>query len=459
MVRLLADKPTPAWKAFPAILVAAAALLWHVLACTESPMAFSPGGEHMAFVTMEPYDESHLPVAGTHAYRLMVLSKGKDLRVIEQTTSHMLTAPAWSADGKAVAYLRIPLLSAEQANKAEALLKHPPVTSAPAAPPADFDWPARDVPSPATRPAGKHTDLALPSLEGLEELYHSLATGMVAPAELVVRDVRTGSVTSAVRVEIPVVYEDDESLAQSIMMIYLLTRATYSPDGKWVYVNTGRVLMAIDPATGDSRILAAPVMAWALSPDGKTAATLLKGAIGLIGTDGARAVYVRWRHELSLSGLAWVDGKTLAVMHSGEFRGGTRDQIKVDFVTADGRFLPSRSLRVPAKGDGHHAGELAISPNARYMVVSYGTDVYFLKSDGKVLGTWHHKSDLLVQPTFTPDSQQVAFKYMHEGERRAGGIALFTPDGKHLRRVRIPPIAPGTTRPATRPVRTGPTED
>jgi hypothetical protein len=93
------------------VLVAAGTLLWHVLACVESPMAFSPDGKDLAFVTMEPFELKGLHLAGPHCFRLFVLSGGKDLRVIEQTTEAILTAPAYSPDGKQICYLRIPLLT------------------------------------------------------------------------------------------------------------------------------------------------------------------------------------------------------------------------------------------------------------------------------------------------------------------------------------------------------------
>ena len=74
MVRPMNDVRTPGWKAILAVTVAAGALLWHVLACTESPMAFSPGGKDLAFVTMNPYDRQDVHLAGKRLYRLCVRS-------------------------------------------------------------------------------------------------------------------------------------------------------------------------------------------------------------------------------------------------------------------------------------------------------------------------------------------------------------------------------------------------
>ena len=85
------------------------------------------------------------------------------------------------------------------------------------------------------------------------------------------------------------------------------------------------------------------------------------------------------------------------------------------------------------------------------MVIALGDSVYFMRREGKVLKTWRHKKDLLVQPTFTPSSRRVAFKHMSTSERRATAIVFFTPDGREVARVKIPPIEPGTTRPASQP--------
>ena len=118
MVRQVVVRFARSWKPVLAIAVAGGAVLWHVLACTESPMSFSPDGRQLAFTTMEPYEAEHnLAAAGPRLYRLMVLSEGKELQVIEETTDFMLSGPGFSPDGKRLAYLRIPLLTAKGVEK------------------------------------------------------------------------------------------------------------------------------------------------------------------------------------------------------------------------------------------------------------------------------------------------------------------------------------------------------
>lgn len=446
-----------AWKASAAILIAAAGLLWHILACVESPMSFSPEG-NLAFVTMEPYGGDDLAIAGTHAFRLMVVSKEKKLRVIEQTTSHMLTGPAYSPDGKSLCYLRIRLLGPKEEQHLEELLEKRKeaarqATSREAGP----IWPSAEIPVATTQavsqPSGEHEDLTLPPAENLKDLFDCMSLMPAVPAELVFVDAATGRVNSSIRVELPILQGQYKDIEMEVFVAYLLTRLRYSPDGKWVYLFSSGLLMAVNPATGDRRLMAAPAAIAAISPDGKMIAAFQEKALGLIQADGKKATYLAWERWPSLSGLAWMDNKTLVILGQAD-NGKPEDKGKkvvIDFVTADGRRLDRKVLDLPGQGDEDDTGELVIAPDGKHMVISFGGKVHFMTPDGKVLKSWEHKDDLLVQPTFTPDSKQVAFKYMYKEERRAAAIVFFTPEGKEVSRVAIPRIKPGTTRPASQP--------
>ncbi len=88
------------------------------------------------------------------------------------------------------------------------------------------------------------------------------------------------------------------------------------------------------------------------------------------------------------------------------------------------------------------------------MVLVLGRDVLFLDAAGKILKrlSTDDSDKVLAQPIFSPDSKRIAFKHMTKDRyARADAIVFFSPDGKELARVPIPPIKPGTTRPATMP--------
>jgi hypothetical protein len=152
-----------------------------------------------------------------------------------------------------------------------------------------------------------------------------------------------------------------------------------------------------------------------------------------------------------------VDNAALGVLRHNLPADKVNKEVIVDFISVDGTPRGSKTLPLPGQRDKDEAGELAFAPDGKHMVISFGKEVHFMTVEGKVLKAWKHDKDLLVQPTFTPDSKQVAMKYMAQDERRATAIVFFTPEGKELSRVAIRPIPPGTTRPAEKPA-TAPAE-
>jgi sugar lactone lactonase YvrE len=448
MVRQVRPIRTPGWKALLAVTVAAAGLIWHVLACIESPMAFSPGGKHLAFVTVTPCVEKGLHLAGRCTYRLMVLSEGKKVRVIEQTAKHMLTAPGYSPDGRYLCYLRLPLLTPDQAEKLKKRLRERRKALA------DALEPKEDAAAgifPKSPPGAVETkDQALPSAENFVEFYRKAAAGPTLPATLVVRDaVATDIVIATTKVQLPIFMQDN--LGAGYQLAYLTTRPRYSPDGKWVYFCAGNLALAVDPKTGQRRFLAAPAFLATLAPDGKTLAFIQKETIGFLQTDGRRATYVRWDKDMTPNGFAWVDNKTLAVLTKID------KQPAIALLGSDGTVGRSIPLEAPGQADLPPGG-MAVSPTGKHIVVSHGTGVRFLNAAGKVLGTWADENSYLDQPTFTPDGRKVAFKHLTkvgDGPPTTVGIAFFSPEGKELSHVRLPLIRPpGTAPAASRPTTT-----
>jgi len=430
-------KDTPAtWKAMLAISVAAGALLWHLLACTESPMAFSPSGEDLVFVTVEPapFSGKKMLAKGKVVYRLMVLSGGKELRVVEQTSDEMLTAPAYSPDGKHICYLRIKLRSQEEMEAADKRIESRKKQWEKLAPGEDLS---------ATE------DLTLPPVEHAVEMVKGAATGEPLPAALVIRDAKTWKVFSTMWVDFP----PGEYGGESLSMMYSLIRPQYSPDGKWIHYWDTQAAVAVDPTAKKRRILAAPARIPTLSPDGKMLAIYLEKAIGLVSTDGQVAIYRRLKGEVAPLGLTWKDKQTLAVLTESK-PGKDREEAewKIHLFKTDGTVAESIPLKLPELELGKVFLELALAPNGRHMIVCSGQDVLFMKADGKVLKHWKagDKEVMMFRPTFTPDSKRVAFKRLTGKDEltRVSAIVFFTPEGKEIGRVAIPAAKRSASKPA-----------
>jgi hypothetical protein len=454
-------------------------LLWHLLACTESPMAFSPNGKSLAFVTIEPYAGEEALVPGPYCYRLMVAGDQKNLRVIEQTTDAMLTTPAYSPDGSQLCYVRFPLLSKAQLQRlekdaTEAQKRWQEGTRSAATAPAPGPATSQASSMPATAEDAWHTDpITLPDVEKTMELVKKATTNKPVKAELVIRQVSDYSVLKTVPLDLRGMRWNSSKELPDIFLAYLTLRPQFSPDGQWIYLCAGEVLMAVNPDRMTQRVLAAPANSAALSPDGQTVAFLQEPAIGLMRTDGSKATYVRWNAAPSFSGLAWVDNNTLAILSQGTPDASGKNAapttakasqpLTITFMRTDGTILPSPRITLPVKADNgaDKMGELAVSNDGRHMVVSFQNKVYFLDGKGRVVklietadkaASQPEHERGFVQPTFSPDSSVVAFKRL-VGERGAArfgadAIVFFDPDGKELSRVAIPAIKPGTTRPA-----------
>jgi hypothetical protein len=455
MVRQV-NKNIGSWlKPLLVIIVAGGGLLWHLLACTESPMAFSPDGKTLAFVTMEPYEADDLQRVGEHAFRLMTITEQQELKVIEETDQFMFSAPAFSPDGKSFCYLRVPLMTEEiekyfkeSFQQKQKMLDEVTKESSEKEPP-ELSVPSSDQPDDTV-------DLILPPLEMTHQLWNYVLSAKRLPAVLVVRDTESYAEKSRILVEMPV----SEGSEIELFMTYLTARSQYSPDGQWIYLGAGFAIRAINPDTRQVRFLAGPVVAAettsatvvALSPDGKNIATMLgdeKPILGLFQTDGSKAIYTRLAIKPSFSGLLWTRENTLAVLSADPNKVDDQTVIlHLDFFRADGSLLNSLKMQVPQSGKKEKSrididmGELALSADGKYMVIAYMEDVYFMTSSGKLL-YHHHKNnkEILVQPTFTPDGKLLAFKRFVETKDeypRVLSIDYYTPQGKKVKSVEVP---------------------
>jgi hypothetical protein len=430
------------WKPRLLLAVGVVAVLWHILACVESPMSFSPEGD-LAFVVSDPYGpySDGWMLAGARTYRLMVLEKDGELREIERTSTHQLGAPAYSPDGQQIAYLRVPLLTPADWDRVKSLLEEKKAIRESVSEAADADAWFRFGPDDSAEgaPAAPTRDgsLGLPLVESLfPEGMDYLKGGGLLPAELIVRSVSGEPLRSfPIQVFFPLVDGDkgvkSSDFAMHYWYNYVLNRPQYDPGGEWIYCWVNFQSFAVNTVTG--KIHRFDGLSWGstLSPDGKTVAAHTEEAVVLVQTDGSRVVQARLARETSINGLAWVDAGTLAVLGSSE----------IDFYNRDGVLLRTETLSLPDKND--ELRTLALSPDGRYMAISSGEPA-FLTTDGEVLEVLETEEDYFFsQPVFTPDSEQVAFKLMRgksEKPEYTQAIVFFSANGEELSRVPIPRV-------------------
>ncbi len=452
----------------------------------ESAMVFSPDGKTLAFVTADPY---HTPdggfVIGPQAFRLMLLDEQRKIRVLETSTERMLSAPAFSPDGKRLAYLRVPLPTWQAAKqykedfdrRANALkdLANPawvawatgqqeaaasqPTASQPTASQPAASQPAASQPAALQPAALQIVDRALPPLKST---YVATALMMITPnvtATLVVRDVGSGDVQVAVPVELLDAGPDS---------MYVNTRLEFDQGGNEVYFTAGGLLMAVD-LDGGKRVLGAGGSAQRLSPDGKMLAATIDDALSLVSTDGEMAIYRRLPAS-PVEGPAWVDAQTVAVLQdkpkpqsAATQSAGAATQaaatqevvpwaLVIQRVRRDGTLLAPMEIAMPAETPAGTMNQFVVAPDGKHVVVTMNAGVAF----GVLGGTESRfqKGENLQQPVFSPDSRRVALKVLKEAEdktTRTAAIAVFSADGKELYQVSVPAVAPGTTRPASQP--------
>lgn len=441
------------WKALLAIAVVSAGLLWHMLACTESPMSFSPTGD-LAFVAQEPYGIENLALAGPTCYRLMVLAKDGDLRVLDQSVDWMLTAPSFSPDGKSLCYLRVRLLEPNEAAAVKELMNsRNRMFTTLSEQSRSTHWTDQ---TPTTQP-----EAPWPAYLG-KTANDQFTGGPMAPAELVVRDLKSGAVTKTIALQVPAMSyaEHANDMNGYLPYFYLLTKPQYT-DPNTVYFACAGVIFRAALAEEHCQPFLSLGFSVAASPDGKTLAGFHKGGISFINLQRETVLVKFINKDVSFSGLSWGDNQTLAVLqapHDG--KDGNDNTATMQLIKTDGNV--AREIQIPLndyKTRGGAMGELAIAPDGQHMCISYGNPVLFLDGSGKVLLRLQNDDSVyLAQPTFTPDSKQIAFKKFTDATaskktdmKRAVGIVFYSADGKPGQEVPIAPIKPGTTRPAVIP--------
>lgn len=424
--------------------VAVGAVLWHVLACVESPMSFSPEGD-LAFTVVESISEKgrdldHWIETDVRTYRLMILEADGELREIERTSTHQLSAPAYSPDGKHIAYLRVPLLTPADQERIESLFEtrkgknQATKKDEQAAAWIHFapEGSSQGAPqSPAWRPLGvRPWDGSPPAADP--------SGGGLLPLQLIIRTTG-GELVRSFPIHVPFVVErgkdaDRENYDPQYFYNYVLNRPEYDPRGEWIYFWANFQVFAVDLAAGEVHRF--DELSWGvkLSPDGRIIASLTENSLDLVQTDGNRVVRARRIRESDVPGaLAWVDEGTLAVEGDKE----------IDLYSKEGIHL--RSLAVPPFDEDDKLMTLATSPDGRYMAVAAGERARFITSAGEVIGeTQTYEDMVLSHPAFTPDSKQVAIKLVRKEQSyfHTEAIVFYSLTGDELSRVPIPRVAP-----------------
>ena len=67
------------WKMLFVLAIALGAIIWNVKGCRDSPMAFSPDGRQLAFVTRDKnVNDPNFSFAGDATYRLWLRARATD---------------------------------------------------------------------------------------------------------------------------------------------------------------------------------------------------------------------------------------------------------------------------------------------------------------------------------------------------------------------------------------------
>ena len=442
-------RPARSWKAKLAMIVAAGVIASHIMACVESPMSFSPTGT-LVFSIWDRTEEPSSP--SINVFRVMTLERDKTLREIERSETHILGGPVFSPDATQIAYLRIPIPLIEE-EEAVVIVEPVPdteVTSQEAI--ADDDTavvsPETAMEEETVEPeivAGNRPfdfpvdweDLPNATIMTQSELADAMRQDVAfVDAELVFRDVANGALVDKLPFPLPIL--DEGTLAFD----YYFSKLAFNPQATEVFFAAQGLIFALDFSERKARVLGTALRA-ALSPDG----SMLVGyeaegeLLSLYATDATRAVHIGPAHDIeTLSEAFWMDDITVAVLGIGD------GKTYLDTYDANGVLQASRML----VEESFNGGSVSLSPDGRFLALVTDEDVTFFSDKFIVLEQFEHElgEDFFDAAVYTPDSQQVAFKHLVTEELgedgpevvRTDAIVFFTPQGRELFRVDIPPV-------------------
>lgn len=421
--------------------LAAGGLLWHVLACVESPMSYSPDGKQLALTVAHPYNLPTLADKGKQVYRVMILPAGGESITIEETTDHMLSAPAWSPDGKTLAYLRIPLLTEDERATHKERFEALTETLKDYKSPLDTTTRPADRKPPAAGDPNQLISRAMPAPESMVDWVLALPR---IGCELVLCDAATGrpQQTLPVRLQAAPVASGD---AEDAYMVYTYTlgKPAFTSHGEAVVVWAGLECSRVDLDSGQQTVLAGPVLRPRLSPDGKTLACMGQASVGFRSMDDSRMTWVSLEGvEVGPSAMGWVDNDTFALLVN--ITENEQTSAGLMLLDAWGR---SRKT-VPLPTDKLELIEMffAVLPDGRSAVIVGQHEAVVLTLDGTIQARWESPRGALAQPVVHPGGERIACKIMDSDEDGCVGIAEYDLSGKELRWTPLP-------RPTSQPER------
>ncbi|MCE5276863.1 MAG: hypothetical protein ABFD92_13440 [Planctomycetaceae bacterium] len=436
-----------------ALSVAMLAVLWHLLACVESPMAFSPDGKTLALTVM---DSSHGKLgSGDAVFRLMVISGREKLVVLEETSEKMLSAPTYTPDGKSLAYVRIPLPTKEQIDaivqaskegdeardaqvaKLMALLQ--PKQKAASSPV------TREAATAATAASASSAKLArqeLPPINSMIDLVRNYYAGPEWPCEIVLRDAQSFEIRKVIPFRMHALSYTNKPL-EGMATAYIFTQPQFSPNGGKIYIASGAEVVAVDLPGGETTLVAAPATLSILSPDGKTLAAVGEKYIAISHLDGDLTVWKHIPDAEALWSIAWMDNKTLGVVR----KSGTG--YALIGIGRDGR----ETVQIALPEDEKEIYSVARA-KAGNMALTAGGKISLLDAKGKTVAkipeiTGQRGKLIVSNPTWSDDSKTLAVKLVEKGDKEEAtvAVAFFDAAGKPIGRVAIPQAK----RPASQP--------
>ncbi len=326
-------------KAWIAFVAAFSCLLIYVMACVMSPPGWSPDSSKIAILVTPPGEGDNPKEFAIFVYDI---AAGSRTLLDEVKADGVLSAPAWSPDGKSIAYYKVEPGPSEQVSPSSEPNAAPSIRERPLNTPEDK--PDRSAPSAPAEPLFSEENQMRPSFmfELAEEQVKDKNDVQTFDVKLVIA---TPDGKKRETLQVMKWVGDDEDRKSMVLM-----RPTWSPDCKRLFYVRGIAegdsfyIASIDLSTGATYAhLLGCIATPAVSPDGKWVASYLEDDDTLIASriDGSLCKYFKLDLEIKGDGPPMLDftfwspdsKKILAVdkdsvLHSIDIAGGQTELYK-----------------------------------------------------------------------------------------------------------------------------------